>query len=631
MTVININSSDPILNYLNENFENVVTTTQLHQGILPFGESVYKVENVSSEDFNNIFSANSNVSFTYDGLSFTTDNIVGLNSVVNYNASDYNGLFFFEQEMKTVYDITKNSSLNLYEKDLFMNPVESDLLSTRIKNTKMLSISPEFPYSELPYYKNNFPNYVNFDFYTNDKNHLLEILQEYGVYQKIISLLYRQGGIPVQKTTTEGFKEFQISDLMNLIPQIPSDSSWRDGFEDSYLYDLDTYLPDKDFLPIDGLSLMKRIEELKRSIGPTFSGFVNKSDSDRKVNSEILCYKILKFEEGETSNPIQTFYIPATEKMDNFVDCQVLFGKNYNYQIYPLIAVYCLQYKYNINNYAKNSQNDSYSLSLGVSEEPILLLYSFLMQEHTVQIQSSAPTPPDVLFYNQSSVEKKIKVYFEPQAHEIVEHFVPINDLDNEHQMHSIKNSDGKIVFKPSEQPISYEIFKLNHKPKSYNDFNGSLFMSVENRTPANSEVVEFFLTPNRKFYFLFRARNNFKMLSNPTPVYEIELIQDSDETRVVSRTIDFGEITEQRTKTFGKFVKIFPSFNQTFPLRLSQESGMSNSSALSVDDYVLGDVEHSIWGRKIKIRVRSKNTGKMIDLNVNFTLNKIQSEEDFS
>ena len=45
---------------------------------------------------------------------------------------------------------------------------------------------------------------------------------------------------------------------------------------------------------------------------------------------------------------------------------------------------------------------------------------------------------------------------------------------------------------------------------------------------------------------------------------------------------------------------------------------------------YQVGESENSIWGRKFKIRIKSKTSGKMIDIILNVDLTKNKTEEDF-
>jgi len=284
-----------------------------------------------------------------------------------------------------------------------------------------------------------------------------------------------------------------------------------------------------------------------------------------------------------------------------------------------------------IYSYATSIDQNESKASFEIVEKNDIKLFTIPINEGTVSILPTAPTIPEVKFINESSSERKMQIYFEPYLHETRENFIPINDFDLEEQQDAKMDHDGKMIFEISEQALTYEVFKINHKPESYSEFANSLFLDVENITPANSEIVEFSLTPNKKYYFTFRTRNEFNLVSNPTSIYEIELIQDSDESRIVSKTIKLHEEDIHKThRSFGKFMKIYPSFEQAVITDLG-EGSLLLQSEVDVDRFTLGFSEESIWGRKLKIRVRSKNTGKIIDFNVNFVLNKIQSEEDFA
>jgi hypothetical protein len=204
----------------------------------------------------------------------------------------------------------------------------------------------------------------------------------------------------------------------------------------------------------------------------------------------------------------------------------------------------------------------------------------------------------------------------------------------------SKKDNDEKTIFRLSQDVLTYQIFKLNNKPKSYNDFSNALVADVAGSDQSSSEVYEMYLTANRKFYFVFRAKNGFNLFSNPTPIYEVELIQDADETRVSVKTIDLIEDSMTRTKTFGRFLRIYPSFEQVTIRDYSevfeglelddQTSVVQQAFTFNNKQYFVGDTDHPIWGKKIKFRVRSRNTGKMVDINVDFVLEKVESEADF-
>ena len=51
-------------------------------------------------------------------------------------------------------------------------------------------------------------------------------------------------------------------------------------------------------------------------------------------------------------------------------------------------------------------------------------------------------------------------------------------------------------------------------------------------------------IIPHQKYYYLFRALSYHNTPSNPTVIYEIELIQDSDETKVLVSLFEFKSDT---------------------------------------------------------------------------------------
>ena len=80
----------------------------------------------------------------------------------------------------------------------------------------------------------------------------------------------------------------------------------------------------------------------------------------------------------------------------------------------------------------------------------------------------------------------------------------------------------------------------------------------------------------------------------------------------------------------FRKMVRITPAIEHLL-LDESQESLAGRDSLVgTLDDIKLGIADKSVWGRKFKIRVKSKTSGKMLDIILNVDLTKNKSEEEF-
>ena len=121
----------------------------------------------------------------------------------------------------------------------------------------------------------------------------------------------------------------------------------------------------------------------------------------------------------------------------------------------------------------------------------------------------------------------------------------------------------------------------------------------------------------------MFRAINVIGTPSNPTPVYEVELIKDSSRSKIMSRVVTLEKEEVFLDKTFKNLLQIKPAFQQEV---LNDQTdfiqGLSTFKK-KINDIPLGTATDKVWGKKFKIRVKSKDTGKIVDLNVKFNLNK--------
>ena len=129
----------------------------------------------------------------------------------------------------------------------------------------------------------------------------------------------------------------------------------------------------------------------------------------------------------------------------------------------------------------------------------------------------------------------------------------------------------------------------------------------------------------------MFRAVNIHNHKSNPTIIYETELIQDADDSKVVVDQFHFEDPpTYMDSKRFNSLFQIDPALRQRL-FSNDQVSLYNKSSAKgTLDQIKLGNAEDSIWGRNFKIRISSTTTGRKIDFNVNFNIITSKTEEDF-
>ena len=131
------------------------------------------------------------------------------------------------------------------------------------------------------------------------------------------------------------------------------------------------------------------------------------------------------------------------------------------------------------------------------------------------------------------------------------------------------------------------------------------------------------FIEPNQKYYYIFRAVDKHGHISNPTTIYEVELVkQDGSVYSLISVVDEFAESPKASTKSMRRYLHIKPNTENSFIDRIALGE---RAEAKDIERVNLGIGDERIWGKKFKIRLTSKNSGKKIDFNLNFTTKHIK------
>ena len=109
----------------------------------------------------------------------------------------------------------------------------------------------------------------------------------------------------------------------------------------------------------------------------------------------------------------------------------------------------------------------------------------------------------------------------------------------------------------------------------------------------------------------MFRAVNLIGVPSNPTPVFEVELIKDAQSSKIISKVVTLEKETMLHDKTFKSLLQIMPAFQQRVFDDEAETVANLESFDKKINDLSLGTAADKVWGKKFKIRVKSKDTGK--------------------
>ena len=376
--------------------------------------------------------------------------------------------------------------------------------------------------------------------------------------------------------------------------------------------------------------------------------------------AEELFYVIKKFRQSTYSageEEVQNIVIPNNSDLDivNYIDTQVKYGKDttYRYEVYAHRLVFGSRYRYEFRENAAFKNEDSvspidsngsmdnlitaqqhddsngatlnhnetcwhdasgYTATYKVKVYPsIQLIADKIFSTGPVRILDDPPVPPHVNVVPFRAVNNKIRILLSGQSDTF--RAEPVIMLDGDSlSFNEVKESqfsfDGKVRFSSDDRISGFEAFRIEQRPHSYGEFEMHPSQEINNRI-ANSggtAVIDDLIFPNKKYYYTFRARDNHGHVSNPTPVYEVELIDEKGAVKPIIRTISMDKKENNlSTKECQKYILLKPSDKQ-----------ISFSDNPDVNS-VFSSIIKTDAKKKYKMRLTSKGTGKKIDINFVF------------
>ena len=153
------------------------------------------------------------------------------------------------------------------------------------------------------------------------------------------------------------------------------------------------------------------------------------------------------------------------------------------------------------------------------------------------------------------------------------------------------------------------------------------------NSTADNATFTDA-ISPNVKYYYLFRCRDIHNKISNPGHIHEVELVKVNDAVRLSHKIVNAADLEavrlekEQSSVEMRQFIMLKPNFEQR---TLNLGSGQFSEFKQGLDSLSLigPNLQEKLWKKKFKIRVRSKDTGKEVDIDVTFNVKLTEDQEN--
>ena len=368
------------------------------------------------------------------------------------------------------------------------------------------------------------------------------------------------------------------------------------------------------------LILLGRINQIVEDNFRTFEEMLQ----GKEAYNETLVYEIKK--KSVNAGATQSVFVPNTEALDilSYIDTQVKYNKEYTYSVYAHQLILGTEYKYT--NFTGNTTYSTYGASTQFSVEyrPSLKIAQIPVYTQKTKILDSAPISPNVDIIPFKGVTNQLLINLSANVGDYDLQPVIINDRDAKFASEFRKARKllprEPIKFKSDDLVQRFEIYRMDTPPKSYKDFNNNLLTYAKSDVATSISFLDS-IAPNQKYYYTFRGIDIHGNRSNPTEVYQAELVEFEGMIFFEMRIYNFEEVVEYNNvkteREFRRYLKVNPNLIQSLINYEQSIPDGSTDSAYNAVNVSLGKAEQSVWNKKFKIRVTSKNSGKKFDINL--------------
>jgi hypothetical protein len=373
--------------------------------------------------------------------------------------------------------------------------------------------------------------------------------------------------------------------------------------------------------------------------------------------SETIVYEVQKWgvnAQGDPGSVIQKYWVPNTGDKDivRLFDTQVKYNQPYIYRIYAYQCVYGTRYQYeSIPGDDNIYETDAYFQALfTVKSNPYIRLwkvpYYNLGPEagkekyDITRVLDKPPVAPSLHLTPYIGKADKILLSLNTGVGtlELTPDVVNTEDIETwkrialtQFKVLTYNEDKGKfmtkqgveqtILFRTDDSTSSFEIYRLDTMPTKYSDFAGALRKTLEQ--PFTTFVDD--IVPNQKYYYMARAIDSHGNPSKCTYIYTLKMVANDGivfpemEVKTIDELAKLNK-EEMTSLPMQKYLQIKPSVLQRM---LQDEFPEDVLSAADVVKPKMGMVKGPSSfdnGKTFKVRIKSKKTGRKIDINLKFT-----------
>ena len=386
------------------------------------------------------------------------------------------------------------------------------------------------------------------------------------------------------------------------------------------------------------------------------------------ADSETIIYKLTKRridENGVVGDVIQQFYFPNTvrEHLVKFVDTQVKYDQQYRYELYGISVVYGSRCEMSVLGSNLDTQIDtriSTTMAVVTKPNPKIVEHPIHVSAWNsvsvgglafpdIRVDDRPPPPPQILIapYRQNYRQVLLALY--PSNEVFIQkraiEWILLNEQSDweetfrksilfQKQFKNYALSSPKLEFagESGAEIKRMEIFRSTTIPPNARNarefyrytFNGKrhkvLDISGDPEVIESERAIAFdcidTLEPNTKYYYTARAVDVHGKVSNPTPVYEVELVYDRG---TYYPYVDLYQpkykSRKKPTRRMSRFLEIKPA-----PIQTAVKNTFDDTSKLiSSEKGFIPNSTHSVENNMFVVRLTSRDTGRKIQFNLIF------------
>lgn len=342
----------------------------------------------------------------------------------------------------------------------------------------------------------------------------------------------------------------------------------------------------------------------------------------KKAYNETIAYKITKYDSSGIE--MQSFWFPNNPDIDifKFVDTQLKYNKEYIYKIFAYQFVLANKYKQSYILDATKFED----IPLTVKQEAYPIIAKVELLATNKKVIDSPPLSPEIEFVPYRGIDNKMGLFFNGRTGRATLEPITITEQDKNIYKDYKKDLKGNILFAGDDVAKQFEVLRLEFKPRSYEDFSKGLIRRIETdidpvtvQSATAAALIDDVL-PNKKYYYIFRTIDIHDHLSNPSAVFEIEIVNQNGAIFPIIKEVEFEKPKYVKYLEVRRFIKITPATQHVI---INEEKSKLSSFERAEEankELVLGisDVAKP-WGKTFKMVVTSKQTGKKMEIKFKF------------